>query len=59
MIDLNKIDIDIGKDINSDKLFDYILNIANNQPIILRDYIEKQINQNEILSYIFGKVKNK
>lgn len=59
MIDLNKIDIDKGKDISSDKLFDYILNIANNQPIILRDYIEKQINQNEILNYVFNKVKNK
>lgn len=59
MIDLNKIDIDKEKDINSDKLFDYILNVANNQPIIMRDYIENQIKQNEILNYIFNKVKNK
>ena len=59
MIDLNKIIDDQEKNVNSDKLFDYILSIANNQPIILRDYIEKQINQNEILSYIFDKVENK
>lgn len=59
MIDLNKVDSNNQNDINSDKLFDYILNVANNQPIILRNYIEKQIVQNEILNDIFSKVKNK
>ena len=53
MIDLNKIIDDKESDINPDKLFDYILNVANNQPIIMRSYIEKQIDQNEILSGIF------
>ena len=59
MIDLNKIIDDKESDINPDKLFDYILNVANNQPIIMRSYIEKQIDQNEILSYIFNKVENR
>ena len=35
------------------------MNVANNQPIIMRDYIENQIKQNETLNYIFNKVKNK
>lgn len=59
MIDLTKIDADKGENINSDKLFDYILKVSNNQPVILRNYIEKQINENEILNHIFNKVKNK
>lgn len=59
MIDLNKIIDDKESDINPDKLFDYILNVANNQPIIMRSYIEKQIDQNEILSGIFNEVENR
>ena len=59
MIDLSKFNNDKEENIKPDKLFDYILNISNNQPIIMLDYIEKQINQNEILNYVFSKVENR
>lgn len=59
MIDLSKLESDEEKNINPDKLFDYITNISNNQPIILRNYIEKQIQENTILKLVFDKAKNK
>ncbi len=59
MIDLNKIDIDIGKDINSDKLFDYILNKCDcNSEDLLDDFYDLDIYEiidkyceNEVLNY--------
>lgn len=53
MIDLNKIDDDEIYKINYDKLFDYIVNVSNNQKHILHKYVEKQIQSNKVLNEIF------
>lgn len=59
MINLNKIDEDAKSEINADKLFDYVVNISNNQNYVLHRYVEKEINDNKVLSDIFASVKYK
>ena len=59
MINLNKIDEDANSEINADKLFDYVVNISNNQNYVLHRYVENEIDDNKVLSDIFSKVKYK
>lgn len=59
MIDLNSIGEDKEKEINPDKLFDYIVTVSNNQGYVLHGYVEKQIKDNIVLKEIFNGLKCK
>lgn len=59
MIDLSKINKDKDYMVDYDKLFDYIINVSNNQKYVLHKYVELQINNNRVLNEIFRDVKIK
>lgn len=58
MIDINKLNAS-DNTINANKLFDYIINVSNNQTVILRSYIERMIQNNKTLTEIFSELKSK
>lgn len=57
MIDINKLNAS-DNTINANKLFDYIINVSNNQTVILRSYIERMIQNNKTLTEIFSELKS-
>jgi ABC-type antimicrobial peptide transport system, ATPase component len=62
MLDTHKLSKEFEKeDLSSDKLFDYILPVSNNQKHIIRHLTNKMINENTSLDEIFNneKIKNK
>lgn len=54
MVNISEFDkLDNNNNINVNKLFDYIVNISNNQNTILRNYLIKNIENNSTLKDIF------
>ncbi|MGE5456561.1 MAG: hypothetical protein ACM3O4_05625 [Ignavibacteriales bacterium] len=59
MLDTSKFKNETEYKINSNKLFDYILYVSNNQNNIMKDYLLNEIENNTFLSKLFNESTNK